>query len=69
MTEAKEQSPERADFYDKMLEGERKLIDLLEVTFPDEPTRRVPGFNIHDWREKERRLRDLRAKWRKSSGR
>lgn len=58
-----EKEPEHVDVREQEIAGEQYLIDLLSLAFPDEQTRRVPGFNILEWREQERKRRERRAEW------
>ena len=60
-----EKEPDHRGVREKEIAQEQYLIDLLSLAFPDEETRRVPGFNIHEWREQERNRRERRAEWRK----
>lgn len=69
LTEAAQASPDKKSFWEGQIETERRLIELLKVAYPDEATRRVPGFNINEWREKQRAMQELRAKWRMNSRR
>jgi len=62
-----EEEPERADFYENLAERQRKFIDRLSIAYPDEATRRVPGFNLEEWRAREQKLRDMRTAWRNRS--
>lgn len=63
------EEPEHAESYERLIEIERRTVDILSVAYPDEATRRVPGFDLEKWRVREKKLRELRAEWRKSSGR
>ena len=65
LSEEAEKNPEQQQRFDDDIARERYLIDLISLAFPDEATRRVPGFNIQEWRVGEQRRRERRARWRK----
>ncbi len=52
-------------FYEDDIVHEQWLADLIGSLFPDEKTRRAPGFNLREWREREGKLREIREELRK----
>jgi hypothetical protein len=50
---------------DVMIEQDQRMVDLVDRTFPDEKTRRQADFNIHEWRERQKRLQEIRVRWRR----
>lgn len=64
LTGAAEEAPELKRHYDTEIEFEERIVELISSLFPDEATRRVPGFNIYEWRQKEKESRERRARWR-----
>lgn len=57
---------DRPDHWSLQIERERDLLERLKIAFPDEATRRVPGFNVTEWRAEEARRRERQAEWRRS---
>jgi hypothetical protein len=53
--------------HEKMIEVEQRLIDMVESVLPDEKTRRQPDFSIHQWRERQQKIREMKTKWRATS--
>jgi hypothetical protein len=37
-----------------------QIIDIADMYFPDEQTRRVPGFDIDEWRKSQKRMVERR---------
>jgi hypothetical protein len=60
LTKLKCRTPEERERRDRAIETEQRLTRLLAITYPDEETRRVPGFNIRDWRKRQKALMDIR---------
>jgi hypothetical protein len=60
-----EREPEHRQKREEEIAQEQYLIDLISLAYPDEKTRRVPGFNIHEWRDRERKHQLRRAELRK----
>jgi hypothetical protein len=58
-------SKKHRKFYEDDIAHEQWLADLIGSLFPDEKTRRAPGFNLGEWRERQGKLRDIREQWRK----
>ena len=56
--------PEKRARYQQMMMSSQNLIDRYDSVFPDKETRRQPGFHIHDWRERQARLHELKKAWR-----
>jgi hypothetical protein len=48
------------------IEIEQDLYDLIGSLFPDKETRRRSGFNIHDWREREKKFYEIKSRFRKA---
>ena len=59
-----ENEPELRQVYEDEIAHEQRLADLIGSRIPDEQTRRVPGFNIHEWREKQHKDKERRERWR-----
>lgn len=56
--------PESRSRYEQMIVSNQNLVDRYDSIFPDKETRRQPGFHIHDWREQQARLYELKKSWR-----
>lgn len=52
--------------YARQLESAQKTHDKIASMVPDEETRRTPGFNLTLWLDRERKLREMRERYRKS---
>ena len=59
-------SPKLREFYEEDAERSRRMALTIAAVIPDEKTRRVPGFNLSEWRERQQRMlemmKDLRRK-------
>lgn len=51
-------------FYERMIESDQRLIDRIDSLFPSEETRRKANFNIHKWRDRQKKLLELKTTWR-----
>lgn len=56
--------PKMKEIYESEIAFEQRLIDMVARTIPDEQTRRAPGFNIHEWRERQAEIQKMRERWR-----
>jgi hypothetical protein len=59
-----ENEPELRRVYEDEIAHEQRLADLIGSRIPDEQTRRVPGFNIYEWREKQGKDKERRERLR-----
>ena len=55
--------PNEREFCNMEMAYNQRIIDVVENNYPNEATRRVPGFNIHDWRKRRAELLKLRQQW------
>ena len=53
------------EYYQKEYDEADMLARLLKAMYPDEQTRRRPGFDIHDWRERQPAMKEARERVRK----
>ena len=51
----------RPYYEDELIHAER-IVDMVDSQFPDERTRRQPGFDISQWRERQKVFRELRER-------
>ena len=63
----KKRHKQSASHIDVMIEQDQRIIDLVDRTFPDEKTRRQPDFNIHEWRDRQARIQQMRRQWRRQA--
>jgi hypothetical protein len=49
-------------FYQDDIDHEQRLVDMIGGIFPDEQTRRQPGFDIDEWRAKNGALDAIRKR-------
>jgi len=61
----KKRHKQNADHVEVMIDQDQRTIDLVDRMFPDEKTRRQPDFNIHEWRERQEKIQEMRARWRR----
>lgn len=62
-------------FFEEDLEREQRLADMIGAIIPDEKTRRAPGFDVREWRDRQQafakidavRRRDTRQRAKPSS--
>ena len=59
-------SPQLKEMLERDIEREQDMHDLIGSLFPDKETRRTPGFNIYDWRERQRTLYEMKVRFRKA---
>ncbi len=53
------------EFYEGQLQHAQKLVKLVDTVFPDESTRRQPGFDLQKWRERRPGYHELMARAKK----
>ena len=51
---------------EERIQFEQDCIDRFDALIPDEQTRRQPDFEIWKWREQQKKLLELKKKWRTS---
>jgi hypothetical protein len=54
-----------SEIYEEELRSEQRLAEMLGSVFPDETIRRLPGFDLQEWRERQPGYSKLMAKGRK----
>lgn len=57
--------PGRREVFERIIAANNKIIKMVDDNFPDEQTRRVPGFNINDWRKGQAKIQKLKEQFRR----
>lgn len=56
-------SKKNREYYERLIASSTRIRDSIAAMVPDEETRRVPGFNLRAWQERQGRLLELRESW------
>ena len=56
------EDPEHAKYYLDDIESEQRMVRMIGAAFPDEATRRQPGFDLRRWQQRQPGYRELLAR-------